>query len=238
MIKQLKSFEWYWLILAIPVTVTAIVLCSYLHERNSKELVENIQEVVLADACNISGQNCIRNVVLIRGGIDGDTLDLMQTFINNTRNVDIDTVCFSSKGGNIIKAETVSEIIKKANLSTCVAEKYIIHERDETILNPMCGSICNFLLLSSAKRIAVGMKFEIVSHSIGLNLSTCICNVPINGSWLNGFKLTPFVEYEGNKDLEKHKEFIKNLFKIPFSKKRTLTKKELVDYAFFTEFRN
>lgn len=197
-------------------------------------------KVVLADACNHSGTQCINDVVLVKGRINGGSVSALERFMAGRLNQPVKFICFDSGGGDVDYAYDISTRIRKSNLGTCLAERYIIKGgKEKPLYSPQCGSACNFLLLSSANRVAIGRDFRVISHAAANTVHLCCGDIKVDERPDRQMELfDKFVNYPENTDTVKHISFINFAGTIPNHSKHILTEGELIKYAIFNKRMN
>ena len=139
--------------------------------------VRRMNNVMRADACNSHGEDCIKDVLLIRGTITVSTLfDLNQMFERHTTT----TVCLDSPGGSGVIAWFISHWIAAKNLNTCMAASYRLLDFPVKLSKAACFSACPFVLASGQQRIAVGYEHGDIQtigvHQGRIGLSSCLCD--------------------------------------------------------------
>lgn len=89
-------------------------------------VARSFPKVVLADACNSAGAQCLNNVALVMGVITEGSVRSLKSFMASNPANKPSYVCFHSVGGQTEYALQIANVIQESNLGTCLAEKYII----------------------------------------------------------------------------------------------------------------
>lgn len=198
----------------------------------------HLPKAAIAKACNREATYCIDDVLLILGEISGTTLSDLEELARTHGDKEISTICFDSRGGNTAKSSVLGERILKNGLSTCMAERYFLDDKNgirRELENTQCNSACSYLLLASNKRIAIGTHFKIATHSAGVNLSLCFCNMPLSSGFMNSFMFESLLDREDNPDREAHLQFLALSQKVSFSEAYYLSNDDLETFAVFTD---
>lgn len=131
-------------------------------------------------ACDRQGGLCVDALLVsnLRDHTVSDFIDAANHY------PDVNTVCFSSRGGKTKIAKDLYKILQKYGYDTCMGGYYEISNQtdervpadlfndEESIINvtkPVCASSCALLLLAGEKRVAIGSNFELQVHRSGLN---------------------------------------------------------------------
>lgn len=167
-------------LIAFVVPLFLAVLCGVVNLFHDKKDVSNqniIEKVVVADACEAGGQNCLKNVVLVTGLLDQETTKDFNALLET--NIKFDTICFSSPGGYSDTAIPLMDYVRKNKLNTCMAEEYY----SDGVLLPdkgKCKSSCPFILLMGQERHHLGKNIDIGIHHTGRKLDLCVTCFFIN----------------------------------------------------------
>jgi len=225
--------------------LVAVLICTgYQEYKKEKLIVKTLHEDIhlpkaaIAKACNRDETYCLDNVVLVVGEISDSTVSDVNKLLETWRDKGITTVCFDTQGGNIHDASSLGQWILKNGLSTCMAETYFIKDKNDKprqLINTKCDSACNYLLLASNKRIAIGQSYKIATHSAGVNVSLCICNVPLSSGFMNSFIFKSLLDREDNPDKDAHLEFLALSKRVSFADSYKLTLSDIQRFRIFTE---
>ncbi len=225
--------------------LAAALICTvYQDYKKEKLIVKTLHEDIhlpkatIAKACNRDETYCLDNVVLIVGEISDSTVSDVNKLLETWRDKGITTVCFDTQGGNIHDASSLGQWILKNGLSTCMAETYFIKDKNDKprqLINTKCDSACNYLLLASNTRIAIGQSYKIATHSAGVNVSLCICNVPLSSGFMNSFIFKSLLDREDNPDKDAHLEFLALSKRVSFADSYKLTLSDIQRFRIFTE---
>lgn len=223
-----------------------IIGCTVLH--NSRESTKRdfillsesgakLSKVQFADACDNEEIHCLNNVVLIIGEINRGTVNALKDFIKINSNSDASYICFDSPGGQIESAQIISEIILAGKMGTCLAEKYVIKNKERNkLVHPKCASVCNYLLLASTNRVAVGKNISFITHSAGVTISFCFCELTYGSRFAHRLLLEQFIYTVKDKERDQHLAFLTLGETIPNSAAYRLSQDELIRYAIFNNW--
>lgn len=222
------------------ILIVAELLCINSNDNNASTLTVSNQEIkrlVEAQACN-SDKACY-DVLLAIGSIDETMANQIMSSIKGQNNKPI---CFLSQGGNSASAMRISKAVRKHNIATCLADKYVLKGKQikmsSQVGNAYCQSACVFVFMSSATRILIGSEATVGIHSPARKLEFCICDIPINFFGIDDSEILVLIK--NTQDI-KHKEdfyslYVKSL-QIPNKEMYTLNPSELKDFGVFNEFR-
>jgi hypothetical protein len=211
--------------------------------RNNELKVDDsliLPNVVIADACDENDQNCMKNVILINSAI---SLNTIESFNKLKLPENVDTVCFSSSGGNVEVSILIGNYIKKHGFNTCMASKYKIHNilQDGGVLTMHtggCASMCPLILLMGEERYAIGGNFKIELHHIGKTRNYCICEIKTNSSDSDGDVISMLSSVGTESDINKKIDFFRLSQETDFKEDKLyrVTEDELQKYRVFTEY--
>jgi hypothetical protein len=194
-----------------------------------------LDKALIAKACTRDEKNCIDQVLLVSGDLDRGTISAIKQLKGSS--LQVDTVCFASRGGDKDVAIDIGEWIKKNHLNTCIAEKYLTTD-GITMNSPLCASACPYILAMGHKRTALGSNFRIGIHSSGTILNFGLFTYRITAldyMGLGGYK--PMLENSGDINSAQHVELLEDSLATPFDELKYLTTAEQKKYALFTENR-
>ncbi len=223
------------LLLAICTTYEGLKRDQFANEKLENKI--QLSKSVFGKACNREESYCIDDVLILRGSITETTLSDLKELARTQGDKKVSAICFDSPGGNVIKAGGLGKWILKSKLPTCMAEVYFVNDKKgqlRKIKNTKCSSSCNFLLLASNKRIAIGSDFKIVTHSAGNNFSFCFCSAPLSIRLMNSFVFKSLLSRDDNPDREQHLDFLAFSKTIDFSESYQLTSFDIEKFKIFT----
>jgi len=139
----------------------------------------SLDNVMWADACDLSRSKCLKDVLLVRGAIGLHTYFYLHRFYQQKN---VQTICFDSPGGQVLMMFAISRWINSNNLNTCVAERYKLHDFPLELVRTNCLSACPLILASGRERWSVGDSTNIGVHQGGANLSWCFCDLTISAN--------------------------------------------------------
>ena len=193
-----------------------------------------LNKAVIARACTHDGKTCIDDVLLVSGDLDEGSIGAIKQLDGNLQ---VDTVCFASRGGDKNAAIKIGQWIKSKHLNTCIAEKYLTTD-GVTMSSPLCASACPYILAMGHKRTALGRDFKIGIHNSGTNLNFGLFTYKANSfefMALRGYQ--PMLRESGDPSSAQHLEMLYDSLATPFYELKYLTPTEQKKYVLFTENR-
>lgn len=184
-----------WLYWALSYTFRGFIVvtigCTLLHNYQTvQRLFQNWQQpagkhgfsldnVMWADACDLSRSKCVKDVLVVRGGIGLHTYFYLNRLYKQKT---VQTICFDSPCGMVVMMFAIARWISNNNLNTCVAELYKLHDFPLELVRTNCLSACPLILASGRKRWSVGESTIIGVHQGGADISWCFCDLTISAN--------------------------------------------------------
>lgn len=243
--SKLKTVSLNLLIAIMALVIFSSACTNYQNLKDDSLVVKtkndeiHLSKATIGKACDNARAHCLDDVLIILGKISDATLKDLDTLAKTHGDKAISAVCFNTPGGDVHAAKVLGLRILQHKLSTCMAETYFIHDKNgipRQLINTKCNSACNFLLLASNKRIAIGHDYDIATHSAGISLSFCFCSMPVSWGIMNSFKFQSLLDRDDNPDKTAHLDFLQLSKHVGFDEAYYLTSADLEKFAIFTEY--
>jgi|GEM_PF-3582905 len=160
-------------------------------ETPTQKEVRKLPNTLKGMACDKKGGLCVDALLVasLKEHTVSDFIDAANHY------PEVNTVCFSNRGGRTQIAEDLYKILQKYGYDTCMGGYYEISDQtdnritaelsnsDESMIfveKPVCASSCALLLLAGENRLAIGNNFELKVHRSGLNFCFLDCKYQLD----------------------------------------------------------
>ncbi len=196
-------------------------------------------------ACT-NDEKCSYPIILLSGMVkqnsDKKLAEQMRNIIR--QHPEVTTVCFDSVGGYNSGAVALSNRIIQLELNTCLAPRYRLENKSFRVHNnPVCASLCGWLLSAGKHRIAFSPTVKVGFHASARHFHECL---PTHFAWKQESAKSLFAEGVLSPQLDARHESPANRQRIiallewsfsidPRSMKWKTAKELMDDFGYFDE---